>query len=215
MIRRAEKLYYKYSNDYYKTQSRIAKQEKFNLVTADKCTYYRSKIEDFRNELSKLYDLLNRILGWSNGESPLPIRSNDLQLANEFSEYFVLKVEGIGDMFENVPLSKSQLTPYFINSPVFNYAKMDQEEILCIIRTVNKTNCANDQFKIRKMSSEIISDSITTILTDIVNSSSFIGAFPVSEKYDVVKPLLKAGKDRDELSSYGPLYNTSFQPKVL
>ena len=65
------------------------------------------------------------------------------------------------------------------------------------------------------MCSEIISDPITTIFTDIVNSSFSTGVFPDSEKYAVVKPLLKAGKDRDELSSYRPLYNTSFLSKVL
>ena len=65
------------------------------------------------------------------------------------------------------------------------------------------------------MSSEIISDPITTIFTDIVNSSFSTGVFPGTEKYAVVKPLLKAGKDRDEFSSYRPLYNTSFQSKVL
>ena len=52
------------------------------------------------------------------------------------------------------------------------------------------------------MSSEIISDPITTIFTDIVNSSFSTGVFPDSEKYAVVRPLLKAGKDKDELSSY-------------
>ena len=92
---------------------------------------------------------------------------------------------------------------------------MNQKETICIVRTVNKTNCANDPFNIRKMSSEIVSDPITTIFTNIVNSSFSTGVFPDSEKYAVVRPLLKAGKDRDELSSYRPLYNTSFLSKVL
>ena len=56
---------------------------------------------------------------------------------------------------------------------------------------------------------------IETIFTDILNSSFSSGEFPDSEKYAVVRPLLKAGKDRDELSSYRPLYNTSFLSKVL
>ena len=84
-----------------------------------------------------------------------------------------------------------------------------------ILRTVNKTNFANDPFNIRKMSSEIISDPITTIFTDIANSSFSTGVFPDTVTYAVVKPLLKAGKDRDEFSSYRPLYNASFLSKVL
>ena len=52
------------------------------------------------------------------------------------------------------------------------------------------------------MSFEIISDRLTPILTDIVNSSFLIGVYADSEKFAVVKSLLKASKDRNELSSY-------------
>ena len=138
-----------------------------------------------------------------------PIRSNDLQLTNEFSKYFLLKVKGFSDMFENFPPSKNQLIPDSPVLPLMIFAEMNQEKIFCILCTVNKTNSANDQFNIRKMSSEIISDSSTTIFTDIVNSSFSTCVLPDSEKCAVIKPLLKAGKDRDELSSYRPLYNTS------
>ena len=58
----------------------------------------------------------------------------------------------------------------------------------------------------------MISDPITTIYiyTDIVNSSFSTGVFPDSERHAVVRPLLKAGKDRNELLPYRPLYSTSF-----
>ena len=107
-------------------------------------------------------------------------------------------------MLEIIPPSKSQLIPDF---PIFfltNFAEMIKKEIIFIVRTVNKTNCANDPFNIRKISSEIILDPITTILTDMVNSSFSTSVFPESEKYAVVKPLLKAGNDIYERSSYRP-----------
>ena len=94
-------------------------------------------------------------------------------------------------MFENIPASKSKLIPDY---PVLSFT--------------NLAKCANDRFNTRKMSSEIISYRITTIFTDIVNSSFSTGLFPDSEKYVVVKPLLKSDKDRDKLSLYKPLYNT-------
>ena len=78
-------------------------------------------------------------------------------------------------MFEITHPSKNQLIPDFTVLPSTNFAEMKKEEILCIVRTVNKTNCANDPSNIRKMSSEVISDPITTIFTDIVNSSFFTG----------------------------------------
>ena len=208
-------MYHKHGNEFYKTHLRIAKQAKYKLVTAAKCNYYRQKIETCRKDSAKLYGLLNGLLGKSNGGNPLPIRSNELQLANELSKYFLLKVKSIIDIFVNFSPSKSQLIPFFPVLPLMNFAEMNQQEIFCILRTLNKTNCANDPFHIRKMSSKIISDPTTTIFADIVNSSFSTAVFPDSEKYVVVKPLLKTGKDRDELSSYRPLYNTSVLPKVL
>ena len=58
---------------------------------------------------------------------------------------------------------------------------MNKEEILRIVRTVNKTICVNDPFNIRKMSSKIISDPITTTFADKVNDSFSTGAFPNSK----------------------------------
>ena len=48
-----------------------------------------------------------------------------------------------------------------------------------------------------------------------MNSSFSTGVFPDQQKYAVVKPSLKAEKDRDEFSPYRPLYNTSFLSRVL
>ena len=124
------------------------------------------------------------------GESLLSIRTRDFQLANELSEHFLLQVKDISDMLEKTPQSKSQLIPEFSSLSLTHLAEIKKEEILCIVRTVNKTNRANDPFNIGKMISEIISDAITTTFTDIVNCSVSTGVLPDSEKYAVVKPLL-------------------------
>ena len=90
-------MFHKNGKDYYKTQFRIVKNAKCHLVKGAKCAHFRSKFEDCRKDSSKLCGLLNGLLGKSKGENRLPIRSSDLQLTNEFSEYFLLKVEGISD----------------------------------------------------------------------------------------------------------------------
>ena len=40
-MREEENLFHKYGNDFYKTQNRIAKHTKCNLVTLARCTYYQ------------------------------------------------------------------------------------------------------------------------------------------------------------------------------
>ena len=64
------------------------------------------------------------------------------------------------------------------------------------------------------MSFEMISDPITTIFTDIINSSFSTGVFLDLENYAVVKLSMKADKDRDEISSHKALNNTVFLSKV-
>ena len=86
VVRKTEKLYNKHGNEFYKTKFHITKQAKCYLVTAAKCNYYKQKTETCRNDSAKLYGLLNRLLGKSNDENPLSIRSNDLQSAKEFSK---------------------------------------------------------------------------------------------------------------------------------
>ena len=102
---------FKYGNDYYKTQFGITKLEKCSLVAAAKCTYYRWEISDCKNYSSKLYGLLSGLLVKSSGDNPLPIRSSDFQLANELSEYILLKTKRLCDMFVTTRPSKSQLIP--------------------------------------------------------------------------------------------------------
>ena len=156
-------MYHKYGNDYYKTISRIVKQLKCNMVTTAEYTHYISKTADCKNESSKLYGLLIELLCKSNDKNPLSIRSSEFQLANDSSEYFLLRVKCIVDMFKTIPLSKSQFIPEFPNLSPTNFSEMNHEETLYIIRIVNKTSCANDPFKIRKMSFGIFSGPISFI----------------------------------------------------
>ena len=151
---------------------------------------------------------MSRQIYVSNGQNLLPIISSYLQLSNEFSEYFQLKVKGVSFMFECLLPSKIELIPNFSVQPITCFAELNQEELICIVPTVNETICVNYLFNTRNVSSEIISDSLTTVFTDKVNSLLSTGVYAESEKYDVVKPLQKTGKDGGELSSYRPLYNT-------
>ena len=47
-----------------------------------------------------------------------------------------------------------------------SHDETNKEDIVCIVRTINKKTCANDPFKICTTSSELTSDPITTVFTD-------------------------------------------------
>lgn len=66
-----------------------------------------------------------------------------------------------------------------------------------------------------KMSYDLISASSAAIFKEMEDSSFSTDVCPVPEIYAVVKLLLDAGKARDELSSYRPLYDSSFCVRCL
>ena len=82
---------------------------------------------------------MNGSLGKSISKNSLTIKSSDLQLAKEFSEYFLLKVKVTSDMIEDISPSKSQLFPDFPISYETNFAEINKEVFLCIVLTVKKT----------------------------------------------------------------------------
>lgn len=51
--------------------------------------------------------------------------------------------------------------------------------------------------------------------SEIINKSFETGTFPESEKFAYVRPLIKASKNPSDISSFRPLYNTSFLSKLL
>ena len=64
------------------------------------------------------------------------------------------------------------------------------------------------------MSFQILLDPITSIFTYLLNSSFSTGVFTDLENYALLKLVLKAGKDRDEYSSFRPIYKTSLLIRV-
>ena len=80
---------------------------------------------------------------------------------------------------------------------------------------MNKTYCPNDPIGIRKVDLTLIGNELSEVFSEIINKSFETGIFPQSEKFSYVRPLVKFGKNQNELSSYRPLYNTSFLSKLL
>ena len=167
-MRPAEKLYQRHGGERFQNRFRIAKQAKCNKVTAAKCNYYKTKIDDCKDDSTKLYRVLNSLLGKTAGDKCLPSRTNDMQLANEFSNYFLQKVKNISESFMSVQSSKSQLIPDFPILTLSNFIKLNDDQVLRTLRKISKTNCANDPFNIRKVCFKTILPSLASIFSDIV-----------------------------------------------
>ena len=83
------------------------------------------------------------------------------------------------------------------------------------MENMKRTHCSNDPYCMKNLNFDDLKEPIAKIFTHLVNASFEAGKFPVTEKNAIVRPLIKGSKDKDELSSYRPLYNTSILSKVL
>ena len=83
------------------------------------------------------------------------------------------------------------------------------------MKKMNKTYCPNDPIDIRKLDLSLIGEELSDFFSEIINKSFLTGTFPESEKFSFVRPLIKAGKNSSDISSFRPLYNTSFLSKLL
>ena len=145
----------------------------------------------------------------------LPQYSNLLELANNFKDFFINKIKSINDSFDGVPVPIINYTTEQQDDTFSSFENLNSDDMWTIIREINKTHCLNDPFDVSKLPFDEISGTLAVIFVDIINCSFNTGVFPSSEKFAIVRPKIKGNKDPDNLSSFRPLYNTSFLNKAL
>ena len=71
---------------------------------------------DAGRETKKLYKIINNITG-TKEDNPMPPGDSDMEIAQNFAEYFVENIDKIRDKFECVPSYSSQLntSPSLVN----------------------------------------------------------------------------------------------------
>ena len=214
-MRKAEKLFLKYKTDFYKDEFKRLRQIKCDLVTNSKKSFYKTKIEGCGNDNNKLFGILDGLLG-KESSYVLPQCHSEILLANKFKDFFLKKIEDISSNFELSFVERPfSLIPDFPLNPFDSFAPISLADMMTLIRKSKKTFCDNDPFDLRLFEFDEICEPLAQYFCGIVNHSFDSGLFPVSEKFAVVRPLIKGKNDPDQLASYRPLYNTSFLSKVL
>ena len=136
-------------------------------------------------------------------------------LAENFKTFFISKIENLNSTFIHDDRIYPSHIPDFPLIGFSEFLMVSEEEELHMLRELNQTNCSNDPFNMKLLKKDDMARNIVSIYVDIINSSFKNGIFPETEKLAIVRPLLKPGKDKDELASYRPLYNTSMLAKLL
>ena len=215
VVRRAEKRLYAHQTEENRTEFIRLRNNKCRLVDEIKKNYYRDQIRDCSNDSRKLQDILNELTGRNLKPYILPAGYDNKTLVMKFKEFFLKKIEDItASLSPQNPSNISHIPEYPLRG-FNNFRTVTKDEVSAMLQEINLTNCSNDPYNIKFLNKDDLNRDIVNIFVDIINSSFVSGLFPSSEKCAVVKPLIKANKDKDNFSSYRPLYNTSVLSKLI
>ena len=191
-----------------------AARNRYNiLLRQTKIKYYRKKIDEAANDMTKLYFILNGLTGCTSRKT-LPEGKLDQELANDFLYFFVRKIEMIIQSFSGIQVPPI-IASFHANSKLSQFQLVDSNTISRIITKIKKTNCALDPMPISEITSAENLSALINVLVKIINTSISKCKFPTTEKIAVVKPILKGTLDPENLSSYRPVSNLSFVSKII
>ena len=191
-----------------------ARNEVNRLLRKVKKTYYNEKVVAVGSNIKRLYSVFDELLGKVKRHI-LPEGRSDLELANEFAEFFESKV---ASLLRNFTTDVSCPYPYF---PDFPFSKFLQFKPISLdaYKTMfigsSRSYCSNDPFPINEIIDAPNIDRLLKLQLKIVNLSITKSLVPSSEKVAIIKPSLKGSLDHQELKSYRPISNLSFLSKMI
>ena len=159
--------------------------------------------------MKQLYSIVGRITG-SAKSNPLPEGKSNVELAKEFTDFFLNKILTIRKQFEDI----SPYMPTTKDIPILQkFAPMSEKEVKEIIMSMKSRCCELDALPIFLLKRMI--DACLPSITKIVNLSLETGQFTYLWKVAIVRLLLKKlGMDLIN-KNYRPVSNLSFLSKVI
>ena len=99
LMRKAEKKYKHHRSETNLAHYKSLRNEKCRIVKLSKKAYITNKIENCGQNPKKLSHELNSILGRNNSSEILPVHTSNADLANQFKDYFINKIDNINNNF--------------------------------------------------------------------------------------------------------------------
>ena len=209
VVRRREKVFRKYQSQSCWT-ALVRERKKYRKMLFDaKTVCYIKKVKDYRGHIKGLYKMVNTLMGTSS-DNPLPNHTSDKDLAEEFADFFMYKIQKIRD---NLTRNQTYKHTKKITTRLTEFWPFDQTEVQKIILSMKSKSCELDALP-TKLLKECIEDILPTI-TNLVNLSLWDGDFTSEWKASIIRPLLKKPNLDPIPSNYCPVSNLSFLSKLL
>ena len=179
------------------------------LLKRTKTDAISTRVNECKTDTKKLYNLIRYLTGTSTS-NPLPPSSSDEEMANEFADYFMNKIQSIRDSLNTS--SKYSASPE--NVPIFSaFEPLSTSDVKKIIFGMKTKTCEMDPIPTNLLK-EIL-PSVIEPITNIVNTSLQQGIFSKHWKVAVIRPLLKKTGLELITSNYRPVSNLTFLSKVV
>ena len=214
--RKAERMLRKHGGDYWKAQFDILAKQVSNLVKATRNDFYTNKLELCTGDKKATFKVFDKLLG-KNKDVQLPAHDNEVDLCNEFEQFFYDKVYNIRN---DISTHLSNDKPYIVNNAfqsrerLSDFSILPDNDIYDIFNSLNNKYC-----KLDPISAKLFKQCLPYLLPYvkyIMNSSLQSGTVPSRFKEALVKPKIKGNNlDQDLLHNFRPLSNLSYLSKGL
>jgi hypothetical protein len=162
--------------------------------------YYTSKIEACGRDHKSLSKITKNLLGDTN-EVILPSYSSPKQLANQFSDFFIGKIETIRNNISSQIQTDSDLDSIetdYIGVNFVEFTQTCEDEVKSIIKKSANKSCDLDPIPTWLLKDCL--DELAPVMTKIINASLDAAYVPRAFKNSRIRPLLKkANLDANEL----------------
>ena len=172
-------------------------------------SYINTQLESKNNNSQVLFQILQQLTKGQH-DKPLPDYSSHEELANNFADFFIDKIEKIRSQFQQ---SKLYTPPSWKCENLTQFRPINDEETMKILNSIKKTICDVDPCNINFLME--FKGILLRTWTKIINKSLLSGSFLHSWKKAIITPLIKSSKFHRELKNYQPIINLSFISKLI
>ena len=144
----------------------------------------------------------------------LPVHRDPAELANNFGDFFVQKIDNIRGNIENMSINSiPEIESEEPDEKLTNFRPHTEEEVRKIIMSFSNATCDMDPVP-TKLVKDLL-DVLITPITSLVNISLQTSSFPEKWKCATILPLLKKPGLQPIFKNYRPISNLPFISKVI
>lgn len=196
-----------------------ARRAVVDQVAECKRIYYRDKVNNCKGDSRKLWYTMNGLLGRRSSLVFPDFPSEDI-LVSQFNNFFTDKIKSLRLEIDAVQIIDKYSDNYLgfhpaaISNGIDRFNPISNNDAILLMKKVRRTYCSRDPINFSKVFE--FCEGVSSLIAAIINSSFEEGVFPTSEKYAVVRPLLKKpALDKNTLNNYRPVSNLSYLSKVV